>query len=241
MKPKVIITRTQPGADALASHLQGLGYDAIAMPLLAVEATGAVCPIPPATVRGIIITSAQALRFFDVGGFADTPMYAVGDATAKAARDAGLKNVTNGGGDVATLAACVRAVNPQGQWLHIGADEVAAGTDDALAGIGAPVARWAVYRTVPAPLDTDRLQAYLQGDAPFIATVHSPKGGAVLAEAVRVYGSHKTLHQMFLLCLSQAVLKSVTSVACGNMYVARTPDENALVDALRNAWPPTLA
>jgi len=241
MKPRVIITRTQPGGDALASRLHGLGYDAIAMPLLAVEATDAVCPVPAATVRGIIITSAQALRFFDSTAFLEIPVYAVGDATAKAAHDAGFKNITDSGGDVATLAACVRAIDPQGQWLHIGADEVAAGTDNALSGIGVPVTRWAVYRTVPTPLDTDCLQAYLQGDAPFIVTVHSPKGGALLAEAVRVYGTHKTLQKMFLLCLSQAVLKSVASVACGNMYVARTPDENALVDALRNAWPPTLA
>jgi len=241
MKLKVIITRTQPGADVLATRLQCMGYDSVSMPILEAQATNAPCPVPANAVRGILITSAQALRFFDSTAFLDIPVYAVGDATAKAAQDAGFKNITDSGGDVATLAACVRAMDPQGQWLHIGADEVATGTDNALSGIGVPMTRWAVYRTVPTPLDTDLLQAYLQGDAPFIVTVHSPKGGALLAEAVRVYETTNGSRQMFLLCLSQAVLKSVASVACGNMYVAKTPDENALVDALRNAWPPTLA
>ena len=241
MKPKVIITRTQPGADVLVSRLSGLDYDAVAMPLLVTEATGTACPRSPGIIRGIIITSTQALRFFDAAAFALTPVYAVGDATTMAARDAGFKNVTNGGGDVAALGACVRAAAPQGQWLHIGADDMAAGTNEALAQTGAAVTRWAVYRSVPAPFDTARLQAYLAAGGPCIVSVHSPKGGALLTEAVRAYDADTLLRQMFLLCLSQAVLKSVGSVACGNMYVARTPDENALVDALRHAWPPTHA
>ncbi len=100
---RILVTRPQPAAAATASRLSALGHVPIVMPLLATEPVP--WALPAESPQGLLLTSAAALRHAGAGlrAFAGLPAYAVGDATAAAARAAGLTDIRTGAGGVQTL------------------------------------------------------------------------------------------------------------------------------------------
>src|SRR5262249_41001981 len=132
------ITRARPGADATAARLRTLRIEPVVEPLLEVRA------LPPAPIdlsgaSAIVFTSANA-----VAAFADRSperalrVFAVGDATAKAAREARFKTVLSADGDVAALASALaqRRRELTGPIVYPAAAEPAQDLAGALAEVG---------------------------------------------------------------------------------------------------------
>lgn len=120
MTKPVLILRPQPGADETAARARALGLDPVVTPLFTVRALPWA---PPAeTFDAIMLTSANAARRAGAGlaAFLGLPCYAVGEATAAAASDAGFTDVRIGPEDgVALLMAMesdgiARALHPCG-------------------------------------------------------------------------------------------------------------------------------
>ncbi len=87
----LIVTRAEPGAAATVRRAAAMGLDARAMPLFAAQ------PLPWSVPRAddfdaLLLTSARAVRLAGAGlaQLAKLPVYCVGQATAEAARGAGL-------------------------------------------------------------------------------------------------------------------------------------------------------
>lgn len=95
----VIVIRPQPGADATAAAARALGLDPRIYPLFEV-APVAWDPPDPAVIDGLLIGSANAIRYAGPAliRFRDKPVQAVGQATAAAARAAGLTVLATGTG-----------------------------------------------------------------------------------------------------------------------------------------------
>ena len=88
---RVIELRPEPGATATVNRARERGLDAVAVPLFEVEAV-AWEPPEAASFDALLLTSANAVR---LGGAAlanlhGLPVYAVGEATVYAAREAGF-------------------------------------------------------------------------------------------------------------------------------------------------------
>jgi len=126
-RQRIWITRAQPGADATAERVRALGHEAIVAPLLAVR----VIPDVHIDLRGVAalaFTSANGVRAFaDASGERGLKVFAVGAATAQAARAFGFKSVLSADGDVEALAEgiAVRRGELRGAVLHPGAAEPA--------------------------------------------------------------------------------------------------------------------
>lgn len=90
MTPLIVI-RPQPGADATAAAARDLGFEPAVFPLFAVQPVAWETP-DPAEIDGLLIGSANAIRHAGpaLAAFRGKPVHAVGQATAAAARDAGL-------------------------------------------------------------------------------------------------------------------------------------------------------
>jgi uroporphyrinogen-III synthase len=226
-KPVVIVTCTQPKADAFVTRLRGLGYPAHAMPVL--EAVGTYLPCPDLYHRfsGYILTSMQALRFLPADIPKDLPLFAVGDATAEAARSAGFQQVCSAAGDVNCLAAFIQAKNTRGQLLHVCGVDLAACTKAVFEAAGLKVVYWPVYRTIKKVFD---IKAFL-GEPPCFFTLHSPKGAQVFVAGLP---QGVETQKMSLLCLSRAVVDYVPEINFGCVRIAETPDEKALINLLEN-------
>lgn len=90
MKPLVVI-RPEPGTTATCDAARELGLDVRAYPLFRVRPLSWE-PVPPTSFDALLLGSANALRHAgdQISQYLGMPTYVVGQATAEAARDAGL-------------------------------------------------------------------------------------------------------------------------------------------------------
>ncbi|WP_439567074.1 uroporphyrinogen-III synthase [Sphingopyxis sp.] len=100
----LLVTRPEPGNSATTARAAALGLDAYAMPLFAARAIAWTAP-SPADFDALLLTSAQAVRLAgpQLAGLAVLPVYAVGTATADAARAAGLTVAQTGAAGAQSL------------------------------------------------------------------------------------------------------------------------------------------
>ena len=104
MRPPLLVLRPEPGATATAARAIAAGWQAITAPIF----TLAACPWSPpdpALFDAVMLTSANAARLAgaDLARFRHLPLYAVGEATADAARAAGFHDIRIGASDGAAL------------------------------------------------------------------------------------------------------------------------------------------
>jgi uroporphyrinogen-III synthase len=228
---KIWITRAQPGADATAERVRALGHEPIVAPLLAVKPVRDA-EINLAGVAALAFTSANGVRAFaDLSGERSLRVFAVGAATAQAARAAGFKLVLSADGDVDALAEGIgqRRFELRGAVLHPGAAEQAGDLVAALQRQGVEARGLVLYETTPVKLAADAATQLVRADA---VLLHSPKAARVLAGVLKAHPAP----QLRALGLSKAVVKPLSRAKVGPRTFPSMPLEAALLNLIdRNA------
>jgi uroporphyrinogen-III synthase len=104
----LLVLRPQPGADATAERARAFRLQPAVAPLFAIRAMPWTAP-SAAAFDALLFTSASAVRAAgDVSAYAHLPVVAVGDATADAARTAGLTIAETGDADGRAVVAASR-------------------------------------------------------------------------------------------------------------------------------------
>lgn len=212
---KLLILRPRPGADATAARARALGLDPVIAPLFFVQAVDWTVPGGP--FDAVMLTSANAARNAGDGmaPFLDLPCYAVGEATALAAQEAGFTAVRTGPADGSTLLTMM-ADDDVRRVLHpCGADHAA------LYGPGIEVADVIVYAAEPvAELPTNAQRAIQDGA---LALLHSPRAASLFAGLAE----DKTAIRI-------AAISKATAVVAGpgwaSVDVAARPRDEALLE-----------
>ncbi|GAB0115583.1 uroporphyrinogen III methyltransferase [Acidisoma sp. C75] len=101
----VLVTRPEPGGRRTTARLLSLGFAPVLAPLLRVDPLTPALPAA-AAVRAVVVASRHALPALPAS-YRRLPLFAVGDATAEAARRAGFAVVRSAGGRAEDLAALV--------------------------------------------------------------------------------------------------------------------------------------
>src|SRR5882757_3230014 len=148
---RVLITRPEREATALATALAERGHAPLIVPLFQVET---LSPPPDfaaslASTQAVLLSSANGAR-----ALAETTeqrglrVFAVGDTTASTAEGLGFSAVTSAEGDGVALASLVRQrLDPKaGSLLHIAGVDVAADLGTALEAAGFTVIRVTLYQ-----------------------------------------------------------------------------------------------
>lgn len=104
MKGGVLILRPEPGNSATCAAATALGLSPLPFPLFSVEP--AAWHPPEGPFDAVLMTSANAARHggSDLARYHHLPVFAVGTASARAARAAGFTRVVKGGGTAAGTA-----------------------------------------------------------------------------------------------------------------------------------------
>ena len=176
---KIWITRAQPGADETAGRVRALGHEAVVVPLLTVETLPAELDL--AGVGALAFTSANGVRAYGaLTAERKIKVFAVGAATAQAARQIGFREVLSANGDVAALAEGIasRRREISGKILSPGAEEPAGDLVGDLTARGIDAERLSVYGTCARDLVPQDLEALQGADA---VLLHSPKAARALA------------------------------------------------------------
>ncbi len=166
---RLAILRPEPGASATVERAAAIGLDAFALPLFEVEAVE--WPVPdPREFDALLLTSANAVRHGGpgLGKLRRLPVYAVGEATASAARGAGFEVAASGDGGIDELLAAVPAAL---RLLHLcGEHRIVPETTRNITAV-------AIYRSKELPPPAG-LRA-IEGET---VAVHSPRAGKRLAD-----------------------------------------------------------
>jgi len=107
---KLFLFRPQPAVEASAERARALGLEPVVTPLFEIHPVKWIAP-DPAKFDGLLLTSANAVRHGgeSLEAMRPLPVYAVGQATAAAARAAGFKVRKAGTGNVDDLLAVIPA------------------------------------------------------------------------------------------------------------------------------------
>jgi uroporphyrinogen-III synthase len=226
-RQRIWITRAQPGAAVTAERVRALGHDALVAPLLAVKAIeGAQADLTG--IAALAFTSANGVRTFaDISPERALRVFAVGAATAQAARAAGFRLVLSADGDVEALAEGIgqRRGELRGAVLHPGAAEPAGDLAGALEKHGIEARRLILYETAPVKLAAEAAALLVQADA---VLLHSPAAAKVLAAVLKAHPAPK----LRALGLSKAVIKPLARTPLAARAFPPMPLEGALLNLI---------
>lgn len=232
---RVLVTRPEPDATRTAARLVALGHQVWLSPLLTIEPV-AVDRIPASPFDALAATSANAPRIagalVELDALRGTVLYAVGDRTAEAAREAGFATVTGTNGEVAALARLLKASLARGaRVLHIAGEDRAQELGALLAGAGIQVEVLVLYRARTASsLSAESVAALTSGKLD--AVLHySPRSAAAFVAVAEQQGFVNAAQRVRHYCLSKAVAAPLAAigVAAG---VAQKPNEAELLALL---------
>ncbi|MEA3013684.1 MAG: uroporphyrinogen-III synthase [Sphingomonadales bacterium] len=208
---KILILRPQPGAGETAARARALGLDVVVAPLFAVRPL-AWSPPDPAGFDAVMLTSASAARQASDGltPFKALPCYAVGEASAAAAQEAGFAGIRIGPDDGAALLLMMAEDGIKAAFHACGEDHLALG-HPAIA-----ITRVPVYAAEAA----ERLPVAAEGA---LALLHSPRAAALFA---RLAGDRSRI--------IVAAISARTARAAGegwrHVAVAARPRDDALLE-----------
>jgi uroporphyrinogen-III synthase len=216
----IAVLRPEPGNAATAAAIEALGLTAIRLPLFEVHAIDWVAP-DVSRFDALLLTSANASRHAGpgLGALRALPVHAVGDATAAAAREAGLEVVAVGDGDGAALIAAA-AASGVGRALLLG------GRDRAVEEHPIIAEAIAVYASEPVAVALETLDQLAKS----VVLIHSARAARRVADLVDRAGIDRRTIRI-------AAISAATADAAGGDWerIAATavPDDTGLIALAR--------
>ena len=231
---RILLTRPDVDAQPLRGRLEAGGHQVLVAPMLTVAPVGPA-RIDTTGVQALLATSANGVRAAaDRLDRRDLTLFAVGAATARAARAAGFTDVVSADGDGAALVACVAAaLDPSaGPLVHLSGQAVAGDPAGDLAARGFAVRREVVYEATAATALPGEAIATLQAGRIDLALFYSPRTAAVFVSLLRAAGLADACAAMVAGCLSPAVADALADLPLARRVIAPRPDEAALLAAV---------
>lgn len=223
-QPTVLLTRPEAQSLRFAAQIGG----AVISPLIAPEFLRPSLPV--GDFAAVVLTSETgveaARRISATGVPLPKRAFCVGDHTAAAARDAGFA-ASSAAGDASDLVAHIVSAAPQGRLLLLRAQDSAGDLQNRLISAGIETLSAIVYRQVAQPL-TVEAAALLQGAAPVILPIFSPRSARLLTARLRLIAVKAPL---WVVALSNAVAEAFDFPA-ELTKVAQRPDSAAMCHAL---------
>lgn len=216
----LLVLRPEPGNTATVCAAHALGILAVAAPLFIIEPVAWDAPCP-SEIDALLIGSANALRHAGAGlaAFLAKPAHVVGEATAQAARQAGLSVESAGCGG---LQGVLNALPPQRLLRLAGEERIALAPPP-----GVTMIERVVYAARPLPLPDPVARLILAHALPgLVVALHSAAAATHLAgEMDRLGLPRQRLHLAALgLRIAQAAGQGWAAI-----HIAAMPDERSLL------------
>lgn len=230
MKKHVLITRPIEDIKETAQFIEGLGFSVFAEPLLTIEYRFQDLP-DLKDYAGLIFTSANGVRALcDVDCPKDAKVYCVGDKTARTALDAGWKNVKSAAGDVNDLKTLLASetLGEEEKLLYCSAADI----KEELSVPSIQIDRVCVYKAHRAGGLSPAFSEHLNEHGFFAAMFFSARTASIFADFLKKTGSEAAMNGTKALCISEAVVKSLSHLPWKDVHVAKSPDGKALAALL---------
>ena len=232
----ILVTRPEPSGPELVEKLRREDFHVWYAPL------SHYVPLNPDYgpldgYQALVFTSSQAVTFFaEKQTMRNLPVFTVGDATARTARQAGFDYVMTASGNVQDLAVLLRQRKDEmsiAKILHISGEETAEDLGALLSGDNIETTRAIAYRLdfvdqLPRDIDRD----LLKGD---ISTVllFSARAAQQFMHILKRPDLKSLSNKLEAVCLSDRVAAELRGVPWRALRVAKLPKLDAVMDILR--------
>ncbi|GAA5539480.1 MULTISPECIES: uroporphyrinogen-III synthase [Brucella] len=224
---RVLVTRPEPAASQTASRLLQAGFEPVLLPLS--RTVSLAFSIPGIPFAALTVTSANAFRHVERAVLPlHLPLFAVGEGTAQAAREAGFGQVIEGGGDAVRLAETMRQALPAGARVLYLAGRVRQPVfEERIAAAGIEMAVCDVYDIEPVDYTPDAFRRIL-GQVPVAAVMlYSGVAAGQFVDAMRRIEPPFNENTRFL-CISARVADRLPAEWQQRALTADHPDEKGL-------------
>jgi uroporphyrinogen-III synthase len=232
---RLLLTRPEPDAQRTAAALRERGHTVIVAPLMRIEVL-ADAEIGGGPWAAILITSANAAHAIVAHrrkkALASLPVFAVGERSAQAMREAGFADVSSADGGVGDLARLVgERMTAGSSLLYLAGAERAGDLAAKLGTRSLAVQTTVVYRAVAVdelpPAATDALSQNIEG-----VLHYSHRTAETYVKAARGSGMLESALKPIQFCLSAQIAEPLAQAGAGTIHVAPRPVEAALIDLL---------
>lgn len=253
----VLVTRPFPDNERTADALRAQGFAVMLAPMLRFEPVALPADLG-CDFGAVIVTSGNALRAVvpqlqatqegaqrGGSGLLRLPLFAVGEQSSTAAREAGFTKVISADGDAADLRDLIvasartsdknRVFKKSATLLYLAGSDISRDLASELSGRGFHVLTQTVYRMAPvAALPREACDAFAaQG---IEAVLHfSRRSATAFVAAARAEGVEISALAVPQCCMSASIAEVLREAGAARVMVANHPDENHLLEGLTRA------
>ncbi|MBO0346579.1 uroporphyrinogen-III synthase [Roseibium sp. CAU 1637] len=229
---RFLVTRPEPQCSLSAQRLAGLGHEVLTVPLMQ-QLTVGLPLLPDAGYAAIAVTSARVAEVLAQDSQADVlkrlPVFAVGDRSATAMRQAGWSQVMSAKGAGADLAQLILQAGVKGRLLYPAAADRAFDLAAALQLAGITVDTQVVYRMevlgyLPNTIEQALAERQLDG-----TLLYSRRSAEIFTTLVAAASGLELLRNQRVIVMSHGVASSLPEFV--ETVIATAPNEEALFKA----------
>lgn len=238
---RVLVTRPAVDAGPLAQALEARGFEVRMEPLLEIRFPDQPAP-DLSGLQALAFTSANGVRALihaapEAAAVAGLSVFAVGRATARAAREVGFDEVISADGDVSSLARLIigRLQKGKGGVLHVAGSHRAGDLVSRIEAAGIPATRAVLYEAAAVEALSEDAVEEIEAGAIGWVLIFSPRTAGLFVNLMDAAGLATKARAMCLVALSPAVAEAAAALPWGDVRVAVSPDQEALLEALAHA------
>ena len=231
MRPRILVTRPEPGASGTAARLAAAGFEPVVLPLTRIVPLDFTLPDGP--FDAVVVTSAQALKAVKPEPILHLPVFAVGEATAESAKNSGFGRVMTAGGSLESIAALVRgSARPAARLLYLCGKVRRPELEAALDAAGFLVAAIETYDATPVNYSQQEVAARLEG-APFAAvTLMSAQAAELISNLANAPQFAPLIKTAAIICLSSRISNALRGRMDWKVCVTNEASEDSMMECL---------
>ena len=236
---RILVTRPEPDGERTAQKLRARGCEVVLAPVLQMVLLDQV-EVGAGPWDAVAMTSANAAHALARHSrrleLVRLPVLTVGRHTAEAARAAGFTDIASADGNEQTLARLIGGHLVGGnKILYLAGEDRAGDLAAAVAPHGVKVETVVVYRAVAADCLPEATAAALRAGE-FNGVLHfSRRSALIYLDCARAAGVLDSALQPFQYCISKAVAEPLMAAGAKQIAVAKSPEENTLLDLVAPA------
>jgi uroporphyrinogen-III synthase len=233
---RLLVTRAEPDAGALAEELRSLGHDPVLQPLLEFRVLE-FDERPLRAAYGIIFTSRNAVRALlekiELGSICDAPIFCVGSETERHAREAGFKTIVATAETAEELVAKIlAAAGKSSSLVHVTGEHQAFDLAGALKSEGLSIQTLPVYSMQERTAFDSCVAHDIEAGEIDGVILMSPRTAEAFVTLCGRHGIPESAKALNYFCLASSVANRLKPLEPPHVHEAQKPNRAALLELL---------
>ena len=227
----ILFTRPLEDCHEMILKFQSLGHEISHLPLINIEGLKYE-PLNYSEFRGIIFTSANAVKFLDLKTINKKVLcFCVGNATEKKARSVGFQNVFAADGNVNNLKELIlqNFNSSDGKLLYVSGEVIFSNLDQNLISNGYTIERVINYKANPIKKYDEDFIEKLKLKMPEITYIYSQNSAINFLKMIKDYKLETLWMNTNLMCISEKTSSVLNEIKWKKIFIFNSGEEEFLL------------